>query len=127
MMVTHHDHLVLEGAKCKVIDLLVVVSIRIGNTVMVMEQVVFREEVTELIPECAWIAWETGGENDCHEITEDSDWLMPASSIARWRCWSFSRSHLARQASQKDNSWPSTVLRAVKEEGPQTSVRRSRT
>ena len=70
MTAVHHDHLVLEGTKCKVIDLLVVVSIRIGNTVMVMEQVVFREEVTELIPECAWIARETGGVHHCHETPE---------------------------------------------------------
>jgi len=70
MTAAHHDHLVLEGAKCKVIDLLIVVSIRIANIVTVLEQIVFREEVTELIPECEWIASETGGEDGCHEIPE---------------------------------------------------------
>ena len=109
MKATHHDHLVLEGAKCKVIDLLVVVSIRIANIVTVLEQVVFREEVTELIPKCAWIAGETGGEDDCQVwfgarlLRFGADWLMPV--LARWRCWSFSRSPLVRQASRKDNSW----------------------
>ena len=66
MTAAHHDHLVLEGAKRKVVELLIVVSIRIANIVMVLEQeVFFREEVMELIPECAWIARETGGEDDC--------------------------------------------------------------
>ena len=70
MTAAHHDHFVLKGAKCKVIDLLVVVRIRIANIVTVLEQVGFREEVTELIPECAWIARETGGVHHCHETPE---------------------------------------------------------